>query len=439
MTEPEPKKPASRAKAKTPLPPSDNELDDADDDDDMGMEQYLPPPPAAVKSKSKPPSKVDEVIQDVREPKGPRGRKPSSRSTSKSILSKSEAAVLTTEVVEEEPELYEPAAPPPARTRKASSRSGSTIPPVARGASTSTTATLKSKAKRDPSPSPDLEENYDMDVLDTAPDPTLDESVHVAPAGISRQASKSKPASNGVVPSSLQTSDAPTTTSRKPVSKTTPPAPAVQKPRSMSQSQLHGSKAKKDTEQEYGGSSDSGDGLKVVDISTDEDEPKAAPKVKGKGKTKSKEKKAARNNLEEKRQVSSAHTSRILRSEEVADDDNDDVEMAEVEETMRLDPDPLPATPPRTAPAASSVLMDESSHRNHVQASPEGFAFIPPLATDPFVNLEDLSEAEQDMTVEEWIRYQMGIEYDRFKRDGERQLSMFERRAEEVRQAIETL
>jgi CHASE1-domain containing sensor protein len=45
------------------------------------------------------------------------------------------------------------------------------------------------------------------------------------------------------------------------------------------------------------------------------------------------------------------------------------------------------------------------------------------------------------MTVEEWIRYQIEVEQDRFKfkRDGERELERFKKRVEEVRKAIESL
>jgi len=43
------------------------------------------------------------------------------------------------------------------------------------------------------------------------------------------------------------------------------------------------------------------------------------------------------------------------------------------------------------------------------------------------------------MTVEEWIRYQIEVEYDKFKRDGERELARFRKRAEEVRKVIEGL
>ena len=43
------------------------------------------------------------------------------------------------------------------------------------------------------------------------------------------------------------------------------------------------------------------------------------------------------------------------------------------------------------------------------------------------------------MTVEEWIRYQMDVEYDKFRRDGERELQRFRNQAEEVRKGIEGL
>ncbi|EEB92646.1 hypothetical protein MPER_08813, partial [Moniliophthora perniciosa FA553] len=67
------------------------------------------------------------------------------------------------------------------------------------------------------------------------------------------------------------------------------------------------------------------------------------------------------------------------------------------------------------------------------------FQFIPPLSKEPFVNIEILSDEELNMTVEEWIRYQMGLEYEKFKKDGEDELDAFQRKAEEVRQAIEAL
>jgi len=63
--------------------------------------------------------------------------------------------------------------------------------------------------------------------------------------------------------------------------------------------------------------------------------------------------------------------------------------------------------------------------------------FVPFLSKLPFVPLHVLTEAELDMTVEDWIRYQMEVEYDQFKRDGERELMRFKKKAEETRRIIE--
>ena len=64
---------------------------------------------------------------------------------------------------------------------------------------------------------------------------------------------------------------------------------------------------------------------------------------------------------------------------------------------------------------------------------------LPPLSRIPFVPLETLTDAELDMTVEEWIRYQVEVEFDKLRRDGERELLQFKVRAEEVRKVIEKL
>jgi len=65
--------------------------------------------------------------------------------------------------------------------------------------------------------------------------------------------------------------------------------------------------------------------------------------------------------------------------------------------------------------------------------------FIPALSKLPFIPITTLSEAELDMTVEDWIRYQMDAEFDKFRRDGERELQRFMKKAEEARKIIENL
>ena len=64
---------------------------------------------------------------------------------------------------------------------------------------------------------------------------------------------------------------------------------------------------------------------------------------------------------------------------------------------------------------------------------------IPALSKLPITPFHAMTEAELDMTVEEWVRYQIDVEYDKFRRDGERELQRFRNRAEEVRKVIERL
>jgi hypothetical protein len=126
----------------------------------------------------------------------------------------------------------------------------------------------------------------------------------------------------------------------------------------------------------------------------------------------------------------------------------DDVEMVEVEEEITRrgeDQRESPATPVRIPPKA---LPDTKAAPNSGDVIPlpvspnkntPTFRFVPPLSKEPFLNIESLSKAEMDMTVEEWIRYQMGMEYEKFMKDGERELASFKGKAEEVRRAIQAL
>ncbi|KAK0489344.1 hypothetical protein IW261DRAFT_1326654 [Armillaria novae-zelandiae] len=121
-----------------------------------------------------------------------------------------------------------------------------------------------------------------------------------------------------------------------------------------------------------------------------------------------------------------------------------DVQMDDAnEDTSMLDVETQPLTPPRATPSAIRVSpplsMNAGLENDITQPLDTGFQFLPPLALESFVPLENLTEAELSMTVEEWIRYQMGVEYEKFKQDGERELAAFERKAEEVRKAIEAL
>ena len=89
---------------------------------------------------------------------------------------------------------------------------------------------------------------------------------------------------------------------------------------------------------------------------------------------------------------------------------------------------PAPSTPQRSLP--------QTPPKKVLSATVE---LIPALSKLPSIPLHTLTEAELDMTVEEWIRYQMDVEYDKFRRDGERELQRFRNQAEKVRKAIEGL
>jgi hypothetical protein len=93
-----------------------------------------------------------------------------------------------------------------------------------------------------------------------------------------------------------------------------------------------------------------------------------------------------------------------------------------------------PSTPQRSLPQTPPKVISP------LKAAPSTTVeLIPALSKLPSIPLHTLTEAELDMTVEEWIRYQMDVEYDKFRRDGERELQRFRNQAEEVRKAIEGL
>jgi hypothetical protein len=98
--------------------------------------------------------------------------------------------------------------------------------------------------------------------------------------------------------------------------------------------------------------------------------------------------------------------------------------------------DTSPSTPQRSLPQTPPKKVIISSPKAVPSTTVE---LIPALSKLPSIPLHTLTEAELDMTVEEWIRYQMDVEYDKFRRDGERELQRFRNQAEEVRKTIEGL
>ncbi len=124
----------------------------------------------------------------------------------------------------------------------------------------------------------------------------------------------------------------------------------------------------------------------------------------------------------------------------------------ELDTDQHMDNVPAPSTPPRQASqlVRSHELLSSNDSTKPILAPsippthatpgpPTEPLFVPPLSKLPFTPMQNLTDAELDMTVEEWIRYQMDVEFDKFRRDGERELQQFRKKAEEARKTIERL
>ena len=118
----------------------------------------------------------------------------------------------------------------------------------------------------------------------------------------------------------------------------------------------------------------------------------------------------------------------------------------EIDVVDDIAPEPEPETNKHvdTAPSTPQRSLPQTPPKKVITSPPKALPsttveLIPALSKLPSIPLHTLTEAELDMTVEEWIRYQMDVEYDKFRRDGERELQRFRNQAEEVRKAIEGL
>ncbi|KAL5514163.1 hypothetical protein ACEPAG_2251 [Sanghuangporus baumii] len=88
-------------------------------------------------------------------------------------------------------------------------------------------------------------------------------------------------------------------------------------------------------------------------------------------------------------------------------------------------------------PTAETTPAD---FRNSLQIPPSpADLFLPPLANAPIPVITALTEEERSMTVEQWIRHEMAVQYQRLKEDGERRIRAFLEKAEETRRQIEAL
>jgi hypothetical protein len=113
-----------------------------------------------------------------------------------------------------------------------------------------------------------------------------------------------------------------------------------------------------------------------------------------------------------------------------------DVEMAMAE---------APITPQQQARNLSqkqnSLVERNTTLNNQPQCvvNEDFLPFQPPLAVLPIERIQGMTEVELSMTVEEWIRHEMQVQYDTFKADGERKIHAFQERAKSTRKAIESM
>ena len=100
-------------------------------------------------------------------------------------------------------------------------------------------------------------------------------------------------------------------------------------------------------------------------------------------------------------------------------------------------PQPTTIVEPASVPIAPETTPEHPSDTHTKDPISPSASFVPPLAIAPVYKIDSLDERELDMTVEEWIRYEMGKQYEQFKLDGERTINMFKEKASGVRQTIE--
>jgi hypothetical protein len=96
---------------------------------------------------------------------------------------------------------------------------------------------------------------------------------------------------------------------------------------------------------------------------------------------------------------------------------------------------PPPPPPPR--PSSSLLSVSSTTSTTKVEGHTDTETLVEPLPVR--TGGAQLTEEERIMTVEQWIRREIEVQYERLKRDGEAKIRLFRERAEEVRRQIEAL
>jgi hypothetical protein len=96
-----------------------------------------------------------------------------------------------------------------------------------------------------------------------------------------------------------------------------------------------------------------------------------------------------------------------------------------------------PPSPPPPRPSTSMLSVSSTTSTTKVEGHTDTETLVESLPVR--TNGAQLTEEERMMTVEQWIRREIEVQYERLKRDGEAKIRLFKERAEEVRRQIEAL
>jgi len=106
--------------------------------------------------------------------------------------------------------------------------------------------------------------------------------------------------------------------------------------------------------------------------------------------------------------------------------------------TLQRDENPAtPPPPPLPRPSSSMLTVSSTTSTTKVEGHTDTETLVETLPVR--TNGAQLTEEERIITVEQWIRREIEVQYERLKRDGEAKIRLVKERAEEVRRQIEAL
>ena len=132
------------------------------------------------------------------------------------------------------------------------------------------------------------------------------------------------------------------------------------------------------------------------------------------------------------------------------DTENDEMVVDGIEQHSESAATPPPATSSSSPPRPTDPSTPKSRNVQFLPSVPEAetepsapsdseipVSIIPLLSVVPLERLTALTEEESAMTIEQYIRREIDVQYQRFKEDGERRITLFKEKAAETRRIIE--